>query len=181
MNRCVGLLLILLALAACRLDSGDWGTVTAGIRRRFPDVDILTTEQLPTWLAAADTVQPVLLDVRQAREFDVSHLAGAVHAPNVDAAVVALGTAALDTPIVTYCSVGYRSAGVAEQLRQRGYTRVLNLQGSLFQWANEGRPMVDTEGPVRVVHPYGDPWSGLLDEKLRWQKLPTQGPTVPSE
>jgi hypothetical protein len=61
-------------MAACRLDSGDWGTVTAGIRRRFPDVDSLTTEQLATWLATSNTAQPVLLDVRQAQEFGVSHL-----------------------------------------------------------------------------------------------------------
>ena len=168
MNRSTSLLLLLLVLVACRLDSSDWGVVTAGIRQRYPDVDTLTTGQLATWLAEADTVHPILLDVRQLDEYSVSHLAGAKHSPAFTAAVVALAAAALDTPIVTYCSVGYRSAGVAQQLQEHGYTRVLNLRGSLFQWANEGRMMVDANGPARLVHPYGDPWSGLLDEGLHW-------------
>ena len=91
----------------------------------------------------------------------------AVHASTLDDAVTALAGAALDTPVVAYCSVGYRSAGLADGLGQRGYTRVYNLEGSLFQWANEGRPLVDADGPVNVVHPYGEPWSDLLDEARR--------------
>ncbi len=70
-------------------------------------------------------------------------------------------------PVVAYCSVGYRSAGLADGLGQHGYTRVCNLEGSLFQWANEGRPLVDADGRVNVVHPYGEPWSDLLDEARR--------------
>ena len=55
--------------------------------------------------------------------------------------------------MVAYCSVGYRSAGLTDELGQRGYTRVCNLEGSLFQWANEGRPLVNADGRVNVVHP----------------------------
>ena len=169
MTRAAGAGLALLALAGCRLDDGDWAPVKTTIRLRYPQVDILTTQDLSAWQARTDEVQPVLLDARAVSEFAVSHLAGARHAPHVDDAIVALASAALDTPIVTYCSVGYRSAGLADQLLQRGYTRVRNLEGSLFQWANEGRPLVDVEGPVDVVHPYGEPWSDLLDEARRWR------------
>lgn len=169
MTRAAGAALALLALAGCRLDDGDWAPVQTTIRLRYPQVDILTTRDLWAWQARTDEVQPILLDARAAAEFAISHLAGARHAPNVDDAVAALAGAALDTPIVTYCSVGYRSAGLADQLLQRGYTRVRNLEGSLFQWADEGRPLVDDNGPVDVVHPYGEPWSNLLDEARRWR------------
>lgn len=169
MTRAAGAGLALLALAGCRRDDGDWAPVKTTIRLRYPQVDILTTQDLSAWQARTDEVQPVLLDARAVSEFAVSHLAGARHAPHVDDAIVALASAALDTPIVTYCSVGYRSAGLADQLLQRGYTRVRNLEGSLFQWANEGRPLVDVEVPVDVVHPYGEPWSDLLDEARRWR------------
>ena len=66
-----------------------------------------------------------------------------------------------DTPIVAYCAVGYRSAVLAERLRQEGFTNVRNLTGSIFRWANEGGAMESDTGPVEVVEPY-DRWWGLL-------------------
>ena len=52
---------------------------------------------------------------------------------------------AKDAPIVTYCSVGYRSGKMAERLQAAGYTNVRNLEGSIFKWANEHRPLVRGE------------------------------------
>ena len=49
---------------------------------------------------------------------------------------------------MTYCAVGYRSAEMATQLRAAGFTNVRNLEGSIFQWANEHRPLVHGEQPV---------------------------------
>ena len=45
MSRTGGILLVLLALWGCRFDDGDWAAVKTGIRLRYADVDILTTEQ----------------------------------------------------------------------------------------------------------------------------------------
>ena len=69
--------------------------------------------------------------------------------------------------IVTYCSVGYRSAGVAQRLRAAGFTQVYNLEGSLFRWANEGRPLYRGDTLVHQVHPYDRVWGTLLKEELR--------------
>ena len=55
--------------------------------------------------------------------------------------------------IVVYCSVGYRSSELAEFLMKTGFTEVYNLEGSIFRWANEGRPVYRAEERVRVVHP----------------------------
>ncbi|HJP30147.1 MAG: rhodanese-like domain-containing protein [Candidatus Latescibacteria bacterium] len=165
-----------LLVTTTAIDAVEWSAVKQGIQLRYPEVEIITTQQLAAWWSQADSVQPVLFDVRRDDEYSVSHLAGAVRALTVEAALTVLAEASLDTPIVTYCSVGYRSGGLADKLRLRGYSRVRNLEGSLFQWANEGRNLVDADGATRFVHPYGPPWSWLLDENRRWQE-----PAEPSE
>jgi hypothetical protein len=42
----------------------------------------------------------------------------------------------------------------------------MNLDGSIFQWANEGRAVYRGDVPVQQVHPYGKRWAGLLKEGL---------------
>ena len=125
----------------------------------------LTTGDLAAWLADGKRTQPVLLDVRAAEEFAVSHLPGARHVdPEAKAAPLDV---AKDAAIVTYCSVGYRSAALAQRLRAAGYTRVRNLDGSIFQWANEDRPLMRDGKPATRVHPYSVLWSGMLKKERR--------------
>ncbi|MGD2064517.1 MAG: rhodanese-like domain-containing protein [Nitrospirota bacterium] len=143
-----------------------WPSVKKMIRKKFPGVPEVSTAELDRWLAAADRPSPVLLDVRAAAEFAVSHLAGARPAPTADDALRLLRSAGKDHPIVAYCSVGYRSAAIVERLSAAGFTRVRNLEGSLFQWANEGRPVYRDGRAVEEVHPYDDKWGVLLDRDL---------------
>ena len=131
-----------------------WPAIKARIAKEFPNVKTIGTAEL-----AKVEPKPVLLDVRTAAEFDVSHLAGARRV-DPDAASVSLPK---NTPIVTYCSVGYRSAKLAQRLREAGFTDVRNLEGSIFQWANEGRPIE----PGTKVHPYNKKWGALLNAPLR--------------
>lgn len=168
----------ILLLAGCLLAARDWPAVKAEIRHRHPQVTQLSTAELAAWMARPDAVQPLLLDVRAPAEYAVSHLRGAARAETLPEALDLLATAPSDTPIVLYCSVGYRSAGLAERLHRAGFTGVRNLEGSIFQWANEGRPVYRGGGEVRQVHPYGEPWAGLLDPSLRvdpsataWQEI----------
>ena len=71
--------------------------------------------------------------------------------------------------------MGYRSSDVAQKLYQSAKERgegdgleVFNLEGGLFQWACEGREMVDqAEETASVVHPYNSFWGKLLPSKLR--------------
>ena len=45
---------------------------------------------------------------------------------------------------------------------------VYNLKGSIFKWANEGRPVVDSSGQaVSKVHPYSAVWGKCLNSELR--------------
>ncbi|MGH7943844.1 MAG: rhodanese-like domain-containing protein, partial [Opitutaceae bacterium] len=77
-----------------------------------------------------------------------------------------------DRAVVVYCSVGWRSAEVVARLAKGGKHGVLNLDGSIFQWANEGRSLIDSRAePVRVVHPFNRAWGSLLERSL-WSHVP---------
>jgi rhodanese-related sulfurtransferase len=144
----------------------SWDSVHRRIRHDFPDVPQVTTEELARQLREPGDRRPLLLDVRTEAEFSVSHLNGARRIePGSSAAAV--GSVDKTRPIVTYCSVGYRSAAFAEELRHAGYSEVRNLDGSIFQWANEGRPLFRDGRQVRMVHPYDSRWGALLKPEYR--------------
>jgi rhodanese-related sulfurtransferase len=137
-----------------------WDVVKGLVNRQFPDVHSISTNTLVKWLAG-DMPPPLLIDVRQREEYEVSHLPNAQHLPTVDA--VQQANISADEPLVLYCSVGYRSARVAQQLQDSGYKNVLNLEGSIFEWYNQGLPVVADGQPVRQVHPYSRTWGMLLE------------------
>lgn len=140
-----------------------WQVLKQKIRRRFPSVRRISTAELADWLSRSP--RPLLLDTRTAAEYAVSHLPQAQwFDPETEAAHFDLG--AKDAPIVTYCSVGYRSARVADRLQAAGFTHVANLEGSIFQWANEGKRVYRGGQPVRQVHPYNAAWGRLLDSRF---------------
>jgi rhodanese-related sulfurtransferase len=156
--------LVLCAIAAVAQTIG-WRLIDAKIRRDFPHVRRITTAELARCLNDRSRPAPLLLDVRTRAEYDVSHLAGAQQI-SPDAGVDALHVAR-DRPVVTYCSVGYRSGRFADRLVAAGFTDVADLEGSIFRWANEGRPLFDARGTALKVHPYNRAWGLLLDRKYR--------------
>jgi len=156
------------ALLVCAGPLG-WSAVKTLVKAKFSDVDHIEPAELAKWQAAGR--KPLLLDVRAPEEFDVSHLAGARRV-DPGAGATAIAGVPKDQLIVTYCSVGYRSGAFAERLVAAGYTNVHNLLGSIFQWANEGRPLVNRDGPATTVHPYDKTWGKLLDAKRRAKTAP---------
>jgi rhodanese-related sulfurtransferase len=142
-----------------------WLATKQAIRIKFPHVKHISTNSLASWLDQTKVKQPLLLDTRTEPEYAVSHLPDAqLVAPDTQNFAF-LDSLALDAPIITYCSVGYRSSMMAERLQEAGYTNVTNLEGSIFQWANEGRPVYRNSQIVQQVHPYNQLWGYLLD---RW-------------
>lgn len=159
----IALVLTLLALTGCTRDLG-WAVIERAIAAEYPDTPTISAERLAERLDAAP---PLLLDVRTPEEFAVSHLAGARRVdPGADALPPWLDGLDRGTPVVAYCSVGWRSAALVQRLRDGGFTDVANLRGSLFRWANEGRPVVRGDSTVREVHPYDRRWGRLLDADL---------------
>ena len=143
------------------------------IRDRFPLVEQMQVSELAETLASAtEADRPFLIDARADNEFAVSHLPGAVQASGKTA--VALAKEAGDRPIVVYCAVGFRSSKTAKALMDAGFTNVANLEGSIFEWANEGHAVVRRENgaetPVQQVHPYDTKWGQMLNREL-WSEL----------
>ncbi len=165
------LLNLVVAVSGCAAETErDWPTTKQLVRDAFPSVKQLTTQELADWLAS-DRPPPILLDARADDEFAVSRLPRAVSAPDVDAADAVIQELGPSRPVVVYCSVGYRSSALAKALQERGYEGVTNLEGSIFEWANAGRPVVRNGEPVEAVHPYDEDWGQLLDRRL-WATEP---------
>ena len=69
---------------------------------------------------------------------------------------------------MVYCTVGYRSGKVVEQLRKAGYKNVYNLHGSIFEWVNEGNKVVNAKGvTTNRVHTYSKEWGKWLKRGTR--------------
>jgi len=101
----------------------------------------------------------VLLDTREKKEFDVSHLPNARWVGYDDFILDRVKDIPRTANVVTYCSVGYRSDKVGDKLKAAGYGNVHNLYGSLFEWVNQGNPVVDNSGkPTNRVHAFSRSW-----------------------
>lgn len=150
-------------------DDTSWSSVDAKIHHDFQQVKQITTAGLASQLRDPQRTPPVLLDIRTEAEYEVSHLKDAWRIqPGSPASAIQLPK---DQPIVTYCSVGYRSGAFAQTLQEAGYTHGENLRGSIFKWANEGRPVFRDGRRVEKVHPYNKTW-GLLLDKLHRAEVP---------
>lgn len=159
----------LLCLAAVHTGCSQdftWRAVQHMITADYPNVPTLSTDALAERLSDDAQPRPLLLDARSPEEYAVSHLPNARRVdPSADS-YPALDTLAADAPIVVYCSVGYRSAGVVQTLQEQGFTNVRNLEGSIFRWANDNRPVYRDGRSVKAVHPYNRSWGTLLADSL---------------
>lgn len=107
----------------------------------------------------------VLLDVREYKEFEVSHLKNAKWIGFETFDANSLKGLDKDTEIVVYCSIGVRSEKIGEKLMAQGFTQVSNLYGSIFEWVNQGNKVYDMQGkPTNKVHAYNKKWGVWLNK-----------------
>lgn len=82
----------------------------------------------------------IMLDVREADEYEQGAIPGAIHIPRGMLEVsVEARIADKDAPIVAFCAGGVRSAFAAESLAQLGYADVVSMDGGFNKWKDEGR------------------------------------------
>jgi len=141
----------------------DLETIKRITREAYPSVSHVSCETLVEWIRGNMSV--LLIDVRSNDEFGVSHLHCAINLRTAHDIRQAMAQRNPDKTIL-YCSVGFRSSRIAHILEQQGVTGVMNLEGSIFQWANDGRGLYQGKVPVQKVHPYGKRWAGLLKPGL---------------
>jgi rhodanese-related sulfurtransferase len=158
--------LLLPAVPACAAQP-NWAALKTEIREKFPAVRQVPVDELATRLEGEQP--PLLIDVRKPEEYAVSHLPGAINASGREL-VSLLEREATGRDVVLYCSVGYRSSRDAQSLAKKGFDNVANLEGSIFEWANNGHAVVRGDEVVQEVHPFNQEWGALLDAKLRAYK-----------
>ena len=107
----------------------------------------------------------IIIDSREAEEYKVSRIEGAIYVGYDDFSEGETSEKIKDrdTPIVVYCSLGVRSEDIGAKLMKLGYTNVRNLYGGIFEWKNNGYPVIDSEGnETENVHAYSKLWGKWL-------------------
>jgi thioredoxin len=97
-----------------------------------------------------------ILDVRSADEFQNGHIEGAVNADINSPSFQQIATTLEKTETVfVYCLSGARSASAAGQLKEMGFTKIVNLMGGMLAWQSSDLP-ISTSQSTSI-------YSGLTD------------------
>ncbi len=105
----------------------------------------------------------VLLDARENKEFQVSHIKNARWIGYKTFSAKRVKDISKTTKIIVYCSVGYRSEKICERLQGMGYQDVSNLYGGIFDWMNKDKTVYNTDNqPTEQVHAYNKNWGHWL-------------------
>ena len=114
------------------LRAGAFWIIRFAVRFRFGRVTQIAPKDLLTWMQDGNRFSPVLLDVRRLEEYEQSHLTEAKHVDPIVCVEVMGQIADKTTPIVCYCSAGYRASKLVNDLMGDGWQQVFNLEGSIF-------------------------------------------------
>lgn len=126
------------------------------LRHNVPEIAVPEVKQLDN---------TVYLDARSKEEYDISHVENAVWVGYDEFDINKVPAIDTSQNIIVYCSVGYRSEKIANKLEDAGYKNVYNLYGGLFEWYNEGLPVVKEDKPTSKIHSYNENWSQWVNER----------------
>ena len=106
-------------------------------KARIQEIDIEGYKQL------REAGEPhLLVDTREDSEWAAGHVAGAVHlSKGIVERDIETKAPDKDTKLVLYCGGGFRSALVADNLRQMGYTQAISLDGGWRALKESGLPL----------------------------------------
>ena len=88
--------------------------------------------------------EAVLLDVRDAREFNAGHIAGAINIPNSKLSdCISELEKYRGKVLIVADKVGQQSGAIGRTLQQQGFS-VLRLSGGMMEWKNQSLPVIKT-------------------------------------
>lgn len=135
-------------------------TMYADYAREFSEVESISVEELKT-LRQQEPV--VLVDVRSPEERAVSTIPGSISVTEFEANLDRYS----NSPIVVYCTIGYRSGKYAAKLLQQKDLKIFNLKGSILSWSHKGGELIDQAGTkTKKIHVLGQKWQ-LTAKKYR--------------
>lgn len=102
----------------------------------FTPVDSIDANQGKQLLADTPINDITLLDVRQPKEYETSHLPGAklIPLPQLPDRLAELDP---DKTVLVYCAVGGRSRVGAQMLSGKGFKKIYNLAGGIKAWNSD--------------------------------------------
>ncbi len=160
---------VLLAFAAPALaeQASPLDRVEADLRKTYPAVAVMGSDELAALKETGADV--VLLDARTDAEFGVSRIPGAQRVdPRMSAKQFQsqFGSNVTGKKVVVYCAVGGRSSDLASRIdaaaKDAGAAGVYNLEGGIFRWHNEKRPLEGPSGATDEVHPFSPNAASLI-------------------
>ena len=99
----------------------------------------MTVQELQAALTAQSAARPLLLDIREAWEWQLARIDGSRHLPmgEIPARIDDLDKS---HPTVVICHHGVRSLQVVAFLQRLGFSNLHNLQGGIDAWARDVDP-----------------------------------------
>ncbi|HNP88926.1 MAG TPA: rhodanese-like domain-containing protein, partial [Kouleothrix sp.] len=97
----------------------------------------ITPTETAAWLQRDDA--PFLLDVREANEWEIGYIPGAVRI-SVNELQSRLNELDTAREMVVYCRSGVRSARAVNMLKQAGFRKVKNMTGGILRWSDDVDP-----------------------------------------
>ncbi|GAB4122800.1 MAG: molybdopterin-synthase adenylyltransferase MoeB [Roseiflexaceae bacterium] len=94
----------------------------------------ITPIELANWLARPD--RPFLLDVREANEWEIGRIEGAVRI-SVNELAERMNELDPAREMVVYCRSGVRSGRAVDMLKQAGFRRIKNMVGGILRWSDD--------------------------------------------
>ena len=143
----------------------------------YDTVNHLSAEQF----SQIDKGTLVIFDVREKKEYEVSHIDGAIQIhPDFQAGefLPIYGEAIKGKTLVFYCSVGRRSSKLLSEINQIVHADDVpeasyNLTGGIFHWHNMQKPLINLEQTTSAIHPYNFYWGRLIENKSAISYSPT--------
>jgi len=93
------------------------------------------------------TDSSILIDVREPFEFKHNRIRDAINIPSSGNLKKAADTLNKEFTYFLYCSTDFRSRNAAEELYEKGFRKLYNLEGGIVAWKKDNMPV--QKGRVR--------------------------------